>query len=49
MKSIERHFVRVVEIDFRFKAALVFISAIWYLALFPGRLGFDYSESINYS
>jgi hypothetical protein len=47
MKSIERNFARIVEIDFRFKASLVFISSIWYLALFPGRLGFDYSESIR--
>jgi hypothetical protein len=47
MKSIESHFVRIVENDFRFKAALVSISVIWYLALFPGRLGFDYSESIR--
>lgn len=47
MKSIERHFVRIVESNFRFKVALVFLSAIWYLALFPGRLGFDYSESIR--
>lgn len=31
----------------RFKLSLVSISTVWYLALFPGRLGFDYSEAIR--
>lgn len=31
----------------RFKLSLVLISTVWYLALFPGRLGFDYSEAIR--
>ena len=47
MKSFNRQFDRVVEIDVRFKAILILISTIWYFALFPGRLGFDYSESIR--
>lgn len=47
MKSFSRHFDRVVEIDVRFKATLILISTIWYFALFPGRLGFDYSEAIR--
>jgi hypothetical protein len=31
----------------RFKLCLFTISTFWYLALFPGRLGFDYSEAIR--
>ena len=47
MKSFNRRFDRIVEVDFRFKVALIFISILWYFALFPGRLGFDYSEAIR--
>jgi hypothetical protein len=45
--SFKRHFDELVDANVRFKATLVFISTIWYFALFPGRLGFDYSESIR--
>ncbi len=47
MMSFKRHFDELVDANVRFKATLVFISTIWYFALFPGRLGFDYSESIR--
>jgi hypothetical protein len=47
VKSFNRRFDRIVEVDFRFKVALIFISILWYFALFPGRLGFDYSEAIR--
>ena len=47
VKSLSRHFDRIVEIDVRYKVTLIIISIIWYLALFPGRLGFDYSEAIR--
>jgi hypothetical protein len=29
------------------RRSFILISALWYLALFPGRLGFDYSEAIR--
>lgn len=29
------------------KRTYIFISALWYVALYPGRLGFDYSEAIR--
>ena len=47
MKRLGNHFDRIVEDDFRFKATLATISTVWYFALFPGRLGFDYSEAIK--
>jgi len=47
VKSFARQFDRIVEVDSRFKAILILISTIWYFALFPGRLGFDYSEAIR--
>jgi hypothetical protein len=31
----------------RFQFSLLAISLLWYFALFPGRLGFDYSEAIR--
>ena len=47
MQPARSIFDRLVENDLRFKLALISISFIWYLALFPGRLGFDYSEAIR--
>ena len=47
MKSFTRQFDRLVAADVRFKTTLILISTIWYFALFPGRLGFDYSEAIR--
>lgn len=40
-------FDRWVERDLFFRLTLITISFIWYFALFPGRLGFDYSEAIR--
>lgn len=47
MKSFSQWFDRIVQNDFRYKWVLFVISTLWYLALFPGRLGFDYSEAIR--
>lgn len=35
------------ESDKHFRFILISVSTFWYLALFPGRLGFDYSEAIR--
>lgn len=40
-------FDRLVDHDLVFRVTLILISLAWYLALFPGRLGFDYSEAIR--
>lgn len=47
MRKIRRLVGESLESKTRFKAALTLISLFWYLALFPGRLGSDYSQAIR--
>lgn len=47
MQPVSQILNSLVDSNRRFKLTLCFISLLWYLALFPGRLGFDYSEAIR--
>ena len=47
MSATREFFDRIVVSKRNFFSAYILISGFWYLALFPGRLGFDYSEAIR--
>ena len=47
MLEIKPRILGILRSKKHFQISLLAVSAVWYLALFPGRLGFDYSEAIR--